>query len=81
MFAHLKLTPRDFKELITEIKGDRATFVEFIKAKFLTWGFRGRLPYADRIDKSGRLQLTWMCTHNKFFHRDDAHHIGCPFKV
>jgi len=39
------------------------------------------MPYADRFDKKGRLQLTWMCTYNKFFHRDDPTFIGCPFKV
>lgn len=22
-----------------------------------------------------------MCTYNKFFHRDDGNHVGCPFKV
>jgi len=26
-----------------------------VKEKFKKWGFRGRIPYADRYDKEGRL--------------------------
>jgi len=31
LFTHLKLTPKDLKELTVEIKGDRQTFVDYVK--------------------------------------------------
>ena len=50
----LKLTPKDLKEII-KVDGDRFEFIEQVKQKFMKWGCRGRIPYADRFDKEGRL--------------------------
>ena len=52
-----------------------------VKEKFKKWGFRGRIPYADRYDKEGRLQISWMCSLHYYFHRDKPNYVGCPFQI
>lgn len=78
MDPDLKLTPNNLKDLI-EIQGTRDDFLQTVKDYFKLWGCRGRIPYADRFDKQGKLQITWMCSLHYYFHRDIPNYVGCPF--
>ena len=44
-------------------------------------GFELKLPAADRFDKEGRLQLTFVCTMASCFHRSKPNFVGCDFKL
>jgi hypothetical protein len=50
----LKLVPRDLATIL-KVEGDKFAFLNTIKQTFKQMGFRGRIPYADRYDKEGKL--------------------------
>lgn len=76
----LKLVPRELATIL-KVEGDKFAFLNTIKQTFKQMGFRGRIPYADRYDKEGKLQITWMCHLHYYFHRDVPNYVGCPFQI
>jgi len=73
--------PGDFKAFQKEIHGDRDTFISKLKQMAVERGFKVRTPYADRFDKQGMLQITFLCAMAHFFHRNKPGFHGCDFRL
>ena len=68
---NIRLVPRDFAAFDSEIDGNREEFIQAVKEMCTQRDFRVRIPYADRFDRNGFLQLTFMCSMSTFFHRKE----------
>ena len=77
----IKMIPRDVDAFDTTIYGNREDFIAKVKELCVDRDFRVRIPYADRFDRDGFLQLTFMCSMSTFFHRKRENFIGCPFRL
>ena len=75
------MIPRDLSAFDSTIRGSREEFLSKIKEMCIDRDFRVRIPYADRFDRDGYLQLTFMCSLATFFHRKKENHVGCPFRL
>ena len=75
------MIPRDMNGFKTTVHGNREEFISKVKDLCIERDFRVRIPYADRFDKEGYLQLTFMCSMSTFFHRKRENFIGCPFRL
>jgi len=74
--------PYKFKDFDSgEMEGDRDSFINKVKQMCIEKDFRVRIPYADRFDRDGRLQLTFMCSMSSFFHRKKENFLGCPYRM
>ena len=75
------MIPRDVVAFDTTIYGNREDFIAKLKEMCIDRDFRVRIPYADRFDRDGFLQLTFMCSMSNFFHRKRENFVGCPFRL
>ena len=84
MDTDLNCICKDFKGFGDRMEFNKINFVKKIKEMSQERNFRVGMPYADRFDRTGRLQLTFMCTLAHTFHRAEYKEkqiSGCPFRL
>ena len=77
----IRMLPRDLAAFDAVIPGNREQLISKVKEMSVDRDFRVRIPYSDRFDRDGILQLTFMCSMASFFHRKRENFIGCPFRL